>query len=65
MMNEMTPKHRWLTAPQVRQRFGGRSDAWLWRLLQSEPDFPRPLVIKKQRYFYEDEVEAYEKNKRA
>jgi hypothetical protein len=26
---------RWLTAPQLRARFGGVSDMWLWRRLAS------------------------------
>jgi predicted DNA-binding transcriptional regulator AlpA len=65
MMNEMTPKHRWLTAPQVRQRFGGRSDAWLWRILHDDPNFPRPMVIKQMRYWDENEIEAYEETRRA
>jgi hypothetical protein len=40
-----------LTAPQVRKRFGGRSDMWLWRMLREEPSFPRPLMIRGHRYW--------------
>ena len=50
----------YLTAPQVRQRFGGKSDMWLWRLLSEEPSFPRPVVIRNQRYFRLSELLAFE-----
>jgi predicted DNA-binding transcriptional regulator AlpA len=50
----------YLTAPQVRQRFGGKSDMWLWRLLHDETSFPRPVVIRHQRYFRLSELVAFE-----
>jgi hypothetical protein len=50
----------YLTAPQVRQRFGGKSDMWLWRLRREEPNFPRPVVIRNQRYFRLSELVAFE-----
>ena len=65
MMSEMTPKRRLLPATQLKRRYGGRSDAWLWRLLHDNPKFPRPLVIKQMRYWDEDEIEAYEETRRA
>jgi hypothetical protein len=49
-----------LTAPQVRQRFGGKSDMWLWRVLRDVPGFPRPVVIRHQRYFRLSELLALE-----
>jgi predicted DNA-binding transcriptional regulator AlpA len=50
----------YLTVPQLRQRFGGKSDMWLWRLLREEPKFPRPVVIRHQRYFRLSELLAFE-----
>jgi len=50
----------YLTAPQVRQRFGGKSDMWLWRMIRGEPRFPRPVVIRNQRYFRLSELVAFE-----
>jgi predicted DNA-binding transcriptional regulator AlpA len=50
----------YLTAAQLCQRFGGKSDMWLWRLLRDEPSFPKPFVIRKQRYFRLSELVAYE-----
>jgi predicted DNA-binding transcriptional regulator AlpA len=49
-----------LTAPQVRQRYGNKSDMWLWRVLREEPEFPKPIVIRKQRYFRLCDLIAYE-----
>jgi hypothetical protein len=50
----------YLTAPQVRQRYGNKSDMWLWRILREEPEFPRPIVIRKQRYFRLRDLVEYE-----
>jgi predicted DNA-binding transcriptional regulator AlpA len=51
----------YLTATQVRQRFGGISDMTLWRWMHDERvDFPAPVVINRRRYFRLPEVEAFE-----
>ena len=50
----------YLTAPQVRRRFGGKSDMWLWRILRDEPRFPRPLIIRNHRYFRLSELVEFE-----
>lgn len=36
---------RFLTAVQVRRRYGGRSSMWLWRQLHNNPAFPTPLKL--------------------
>jgi hypothetical protein len=40
-----------LTAVQVRQRYGNASDMWLWRRLRDDSEFPRPIQIRKRRYW--------------
>jgi predicted DNA-binding transcriptional regulator AlpA len=56
----------YLTAPQLRQRFGGRSDVWLWRLLKDErAHFPKPVIVRRCRYFPLSEIEAWEASNRA
>ena len=56
----------YLTAPQLRKRFGGRSDVWLWRLLNDErANFPKPVIVRRCRYFPLSEVEAWEASNRA
>jgi predicted DNA-binding transcriptional regulator AlpA len=53
-------KH-YCTARQVCERYGGRSQMWLWRKLKSDQKFPRPLVMGKNlRLFDEDELDAYD-----
>jgi predicted DNA-binding transcriptional regulator AlpA len=50
----------YITAPQLRARFGGRSDMWLWRLLNDpQAKFPKPLVIRRNRYWALSELEAW------
>ena len=41
----------YLNAPQLKHRYGGRSDMWIWRRLVDDPDFPKPFVMGKQRYW--------------
>src|SRR3954447_6194300 len=49
-----------LPAPQVRRRYG-RSDMWLWRLLQDEKSgFPKPLIIKSRRYWRLADLKRWE-----
>ena len=56
----------YITAPQLRARFGGRSDVWLWRLLNdNQANFPRPVMVRRQRYFRISEVESWEESNRA
>lgn len=55
---------RYLTAPQTCKRYS-RGQVWPWRILKSDPDFPRPIVIAKRRYFVEAELDAYDESRRA
>jgi predicted DNA-binding transcriptional regulator AlpA len=62
----LQPGETYITAPQLRQRFGGRSDVWLWRLLNdNQAKFPLPVMVRGQRYFRVAEVEAWEEANRA
>ena len=55
----MQPK--FLTAKQVRARFGGISNMSLWRWIDDKTlGFPRPLIICRRRYFRLDQIEAFE-----
>ena len=57
----MDPKDVRLTAPQVRHRYGNRSDMWLWRLLKNQASgFPLPLIINRRRYWRLGDLEAWE-----
>ncbi len=52
----------YLTAAQVRERFGRISDMSLWRWVHDERlGFPKPLMINRRRYFSADEIDAFAK----
>jgi hypothetical protein len=51
----------WISAQQVLDRYGGRSEMWLVRKLKMEADFPRPMYSGRLRFFRLDEIEQYEK----
>ena len=52
---------RYLTAAQVRARFGGISDMTLWRWIHDEKiRFPQPVVIQRRRFFDAEELEHWE-----
>lgn len=52
-----------LTARQVRARYGGRSDMWLWRLLRDEPEFPRPTYLREHRYWKVSDLLEWERSR--
>jgi hypothetical protein len=52
---------RWLTGPQVRARYGDRSDVWLWRKLKSDPLFPKPMWMATKRYWDEESLDEYDR----
>ncbi|MGC2409384.1 MAG: DNA-binding protein [Methyloceanibacter sp.] len=56
---------QYLTNQQTRDRYGGKSQMWLWRRLKYDPRFPRPLIIGKRQHFAEDELDAYDEALRA
>jgi predicted DNA-binding transcriptional regulator AlpA len=50
-----------LTTPQLRARLGGISEMTIWRYERdTEIDFPKPLRIKRRKYWRVREVEASE-----
>jgi predicted DNA-binding transcriptional regulator AlpA len=56
------PSKRYLTGPQVRERYGRRSHMWIWRKLKFDPKFPRPVVHGGRLYFDEAELDGYDEN---
>lgn len=55
----------WIDAPQLRRRYGGRSDMWLKRIMETDPEFPRPMVLNRLRYFRIAELVAWERKRAA
>ncbi len=56
----------YLTANQVRQRYGGISDMTLWRWMHdARVGFPRPVVIQRRRYWPEHDIQDFDRRRGA
>ena len=51
---------QYLTSKQVRARYGGISDMSLWRWLNDQSGFPRPMRIHGRRYWLLAKLESWE-----
>jgi predicted DNA-binding transcriptional regulator AlpA len=58
-----TRQRQWVSARQLRRRYGGRSHMWVQRRLQFDPDFPKPIKIGRLRFWDLDALEAYEQSR--
>jgi hypothetical protein len=56
----MPSETAYLPAAKVRRRYGGKSDAWLFRVLRNDPSFPKPIYVCGQRLWLLSDLEAYE-----
>jgi predicted DNA-binding transcriptional regulator AlpA len=69
MRTEKLPPHggheptRYLTATQLRQRYGGRSEMWIERIMRRDADFPKPIRIGRYRLWELAALEAYERSR--
>jgi predicted DNA-binding transcriptional regulator AlpA len=52
---------RYLSAKQVRARYADASDMWLWRRLNDDSDFPKPLEICGRRFWKLSGLIAWER----
>lgn len=55
------PGAKYISAPQVLSRYGGRSHMWLERKLKTDPRFPRPDYFGRLRFFQIAKLEAYDR----
>jgi predicted DNA-binding transcriptional regulator AlpA len=53
----------WLSAGQLRKRYGGVSFMWIERRLKSDPQFPKPRKFGRLRFWRIDQIEAYERTR--
>lgn len=51
----------YITANQVRERYGGRSHMWIERRLKDNSGFPSPVYLGRLRYWKLAELEAWER----
>jgi predicted DNA-binding transcriptional regulator AlpA len=56
-------KTQWVSARQLRKRYGDRSHMWVERRLKNDADFPRPIKIGRLRFWDLDQLEAYERSR--
>jgi hypothetical protein len=54
------PDAVWISATQLRNRFGARSSMWLVRKLKNDSDFPRPTYFGRLMFFEIAKLEEYE-----
>jgi hypothetical protein len=54
---------RYLSARQVRARYGDASAMWLWRRLNDGSRFPQPTVIAGRRFWKLSELIAWERTR--
>lgn len=52
---------QWLTAPQVRRRYGDRSLMWLWNKDTRDPDFPKPRYDGRVRMYSAAALDEYDR----
>src|SRR5262245_26005409 len=52
---------KFLSAAQVRARYGGVSDMWLSRRLRDDSGFPSPMVIEGRRFWKLSDLVAWER----
>lgn len=55
------PDAVWISAKQVRQRYGGRSNMWLVRKLQNDANFPKPTYFGRLQFFKLENLENYDR----
>jgi hypothetical protein len=56
------PDHRkWITAPQLCERFGNVSAMWPERMMRRDPDFPRPQYFGRFRFWDIEQIQQYER----
>jgi predicted DNA-binding transcriptional regulator AlpA len=61
-MSNPESKKRYLTAGQLRERYGGRSHMWIERRLQDDPTFPKPTKFGRLRFWDEAALEKWERS---
>jgi predicted DNA-binding transcriptional regulator AlpA len=65
LSDHLPTKIVYLTATQVRARYGGVSDMTLWRWLRDKDlGFPKPCRINRLRYWKDSELTEWERTRR-
>lgn len=51
----------WLTSKQVRNRYGGKSEMWLWNMVKNDPHFPKPAYQGRMQIYSVQELDEYDR----
>lgn len=51
----------WITSNQVCERYGGRSQMWLWRRIKTDAAFPKPTYMGRMQFFFVAALDAYDR----
>lgn len=51
----------WITSNQVCDRYGGRSQMWLWRRVKTDAAFPKPTYMGRMQLFSVAALDAYDR----
>jgi len=62
MSDTLNKNQVFLTSKQLRERYGGLSQQWLWRHQNDESGFPKPIRIQGRRFWKLKEIETFEKS---
>jgi hypothetical protein len=58
-------QRRYLTAGQVKVRYGDISDMSLWRWIHDpKVGFPQPITVNRRRLFDEEELDEFDRRRR-
>jgi hypothetical protein len=52
---------KFITHPQLRERYGGRSEMWASRMMAQDPDFPRPVYYGRYQFFEVTKLDRYDR----
>jgi hypothetical protein len=63
MPHQSNPNRIWVSARQLRNRYGNRSHMWVERRLKFDADFPRPIKMGRLRFWDLDLLEAWERRR--
>jgi hypothetical protein len=55
------PDAIWISAKQVCERYGGRSNMWLVRKLHNDSNFPKPTYFGRLQFFRLATLETYDR----
>ena len=60
MTTKSSNPQRYVTTAQVRQRYGGCSQMWIWRRERFDDEWPKPLIISGRKFYSTADLDRYD-----